>query len=113
MTGWPHRSQLYVPLVKIKKLSEQGLGGWAIWRELKTEGYAVSDRTVYRRLKALKKVCPPHFWDIDTFPSGHQYHARCKKCGADRDYLAWPPSQEEKLLAISEEQAPLPKPPVL
>jgi hypothetical protein len=110
MTGRP---QLDVPLVKIKRLSEQGLGGWAITRELKAEGYSVSDRTVYRRINELglvKSACPPHFWDIDMFVDCGKYHARCKKCGAKRDYLAWPPGEMEKPFVIMPKEDKEPPP---
>jgi hypothetical protein len=100
------RPPLYIPPVKlkeIKQLHEQGCGVWAIARDLKAQGYSVSMRTIER---IVKSFCPPHHWIVDTFASQGQYHAKCKKCGAERDLSGWCPGENEKLLAISKEQRP-------
>ena len=55
--------------------------------------------------------CPPHHWDIDSFPLKGKYHARCKNCAAETDFPAWPPDEAEKPFVIEPKdgEAILPK----
>ena len=39
-----------------------------------------------------------HHWFIDTLPANGFYHARCKKCGAEKDFLCEQPKSRNIVL---------------
>jgi len=57
-------------------------------------------------LVMMTKNSGAHYWLIDTRPTNGFYHARCKKCGVEKDFPYMEPKRERLVTSESEKPSP-------